>query len=85
MREFRASYRFAPYQDMFLMNLMLAAGGFQWTVIPVEERDTYMAALEEASVQQNIGPLVEFIARFVEAGLKGESTLFRPHPTGVTH
>jgi len=44
-----------------------------------------MAALEEASVKQNIGPLAEFIARFVEAGLKGESTLFRPHPTGITH
>jgi len=69
----------------FLMNLMLAAGGFQWTVIPVEERDTYMAALVEASVKQNIGPLAEFIARFVEAGPKGGSTLFRPHPTGVTH
>ncbi len=65
----------------FLMNLMLAAGGFQWTVIPVEERNTYMAALEEASVQQNIGPFAEFVARFFEAGLKGESTLFRPHPT----
>jgi hypothetical protein len=36
----------------------------------VEERDTYMAALEEASVQQNIGPFAEFIARFVEVGLK---------------
>ncbi len=33
-----------------------------------------MAALEEASVQQNIGPFAEFIAQFVEAGLKGEPT-----------
>ena len=71
-----------PYMDgngrmgRFLMNLMLAAGGFQWTVIPVEERDAYMAALEEASVQQNIAPFAEFIARLVEAGLKGESPLF---------
>ena len=70
-----------PYMDgngrmgRFLMNLMLAAGGFQWTVIPVGERDAYMAALEEASVEQNIGPFAEFIARLVEAGFKGEIDL----------
>jgi len=73
-----------PYMDgngrmgRFLMNLMLAAGGLQWTVIPVKARDAYMTALEEASVQQNIGPFAEFIAQFVEAGLKGESTLKVP-------
>jgi hypothetical protein len=27
----------------------LASGGFPWTVIPVQERDPYMAALESAS------------------------------------
>ncbi len=36
------------------MNVMLAAGGHQWTVIPVEEHNTYMAALEDAGVRQNI-------------------------------
>jgi len=29
----------------FLMNLMLASGGYPWTVIPVQERDEYMSAL----------------------------------------
>jgi len=46
-----------PYMDgngriaRFLMNVMLASGGYQWTVIPVGKRDEYMAALEKASVE----------------------------------
>ena len=33
----------------FLMNVMLAAAGWPWAIIPVERRDEYMAALEAAS------------------------------------
>ena len=68
-----------PYVDgngrmgRFLMNTMLASGGFPWTVIPVEEREAYMAALEEASVHQNIVPFTDFLAELVGSGLKGES------------
>jgi Fic family protein len=57
-----------PYFDgngrigRFLMNVMMAAGGYPWTVIPVEARDRYMAALEAASVDQNIIPFTEFLA-----------------------
>ena len=47
----------------FIMNVMRAAGGYPWLVIPVEERDNYMAALEEASVNQDILPLAQFINR----------------------
>lgn len=67
-----------PYMDgngrmgRFLMNVMLASGGYPWTVIPVEGRNAYMAALEEASVGQNIAPFADFLAHLVEAGLKGE-------------
>jgi len=67
-----------PYADgngrigRFLMNTMLASGGYPWTVIPVEERDNYMNALESASVEQDIKPFAEFIAWLVEAGMKGE-------------
>ena len=45
-----------PYMDgngrigRFLFNTMLASGGYSWTIIPVEKRDAYMAALERASV-----------------------------------
>lgn len=61
-----------PYMDgngrmgRFLMNVMLAGGGYPWTVIPLEQRSTYMAALEEASVNQNIVPFAAFLADLVE-------------------
>jgi len=67
-----------PYMDgngrmgRFLMNTMLVSGGYPWTVIPVEERERYMDALEKASVEKNIKPFAEFIAYLVEAGLKGK-------------
>jgi fido (protein-threonine AMPylation protein) len=60
-----------PYVDgngrmgRFLMNVMLAAGGYRWTVIPLEERDVYMAALEQASVEQDIAPFATFLGRLV--------------------
>lgn len=60
-----------PYYDgngrvgRFLMNVMLAAAGYPWTVIPVQARAWYMAALEAASVDQNIGPLTDFLADLV--------------------
>ncbi len=64
-----------PYPDgngrmgRFLMNLMLTAAGYPWTVVPVERRSTYMEALEAASVGQDIGPFTDFLA-----GLVGEGT-----------
>jgi len=67
-----------PYMDgngrmgRFLMNAMLMSGAYPWTVIPVEERDRYMDALEMASIKNDIKPFAEFIAYLVEAGLKGE-------------
>jgi hypothetical protein len=56
------------------MNVMLAAGGYPWTVLPVEERDEYMAALEAASVEQNIERFAGFLSRLVQARLEGRPT-----------
>ena len=56
-----------PYPDgngriaRFLMNAMLASGGYPWTVIRVDNRADYMAALETASVESNIKPFAQFI------------------------
>ncbi len=60
-----------PYMDgngrigRFLMNLMCASGGYAWTIIPVEQRTTYMLALEQASTKQNIIPFCDFIAGLI--------------------
>ena len=54
------------------MNLMLTAAGYPWTVIPVERRDTYMAALEAASVRRDIGPFTDFLGRAGGEGWGGE-------------
>ena len=68
-----------PYMDgngrmgRFLMNLMLASGGYPWTVIPVADRTNYMDALEKASVGEDIVPFTDLLAGLVEKGLAGES------------
>ena len=57
-----------PYMDgngrmgRFLMNAMLASGGYPWTVIEVTRRAEYMSALNEASSKGNIAPFSQFIA-----------------------
>ncbi len=64
-----------PYMDgngrmgRFLMNVMLASGGYPWIVIPYDTRSHYMATLEEASVQRNIKPFSTFIAKLVQEGM----------------
>jgi Fic family protein len=67
-----------PYMDgngrmaRFLMNVLMAAGGYPWTVIPLSARNIYMAALEKASVGEDIVPFAEFLAGLVRKGLAGE-------------
>ena len=71
-----------PYIDgngrmgRFLMNVMLASGGYPWTIIPVQKRDDYMQALEAASVHQDIKPFTEFLGTLVTDNIEG-----KPGPT----
>ncbi|KJS07855.1 MAG: hypothetical protein VR73_07740 [Gammaproteobacteria bacterium BRH_c0] len=61
-----------PYMDgngrmgRFLMNAMMASGGYPWTIIPVEKRSEYMSALEAASVEQDIQAFTDFLALLLE-------------------
>ena len=74
-----------PYMDgngrmgRFLMNLMLASGGYPWTVVPVERRHDYLKALEAASVGQNARPFSEFLGGLVRDRQKRGS---KPPPSG---
>ena len=45
----------------FLMNFLFIIGGYNWVVIKQETKDSYLAALESASVEKNIIPFAEFI------------------------
>lgn len=74
-----------PYMDgngrmgRFLMNSMLASGGYPWTVIPVEKRDDYMQALESASVDQNIEPFASFLGYLVKETMRGKAVAELPN------
>jgi Fic family protein len=46
----------------FLMNAMLASGGYPWTILRVTRRREYMAALERASMDRDIGSFTDFVA-----------------------
>lgn len=56
-----------PYVDgngrlgRFIMNAMLASGGYPWTIVPVKRRSEYMAALNEASGRGNIRPFADLL------------------------
>lgn len=60
-----------PYPDgngrmaRFLMNAMLASGGYPWTVVRVEDRNAYLAALDRASIDMDIAPFAGFLAERV--------------------
>jgi fido (protein-threonine AMPylation protein) len=65
-----------PYPDgngrmaRFLMNAMLASGGYPWTVIRVEDRILYLTALDRASIDLDICPFAAFIAQRVQWSLE---------------
>lgn len=62
-----------PYFDgngrigRFMMNALLASGGYPWTVVRVARRQQYMDALELASVKGDIARLTQFLAEELQA------------------
>ena len=56
-----------PYMDgngrlaRFLMNIMMASGGYPWTIVRTTRRKAYLDGLEAASAEQNIVPFATFI------------------------
>jgi Fic family protein len=60
-----------PYMDgngrmaRFLMNAMLASGGYPWTVITIDNRNRYMKALEKASVESFIDDFARYLGQIV--------------------
>ena len=56
-----------PYMDgngrtaRFLMNVMLVTSGYSWRIVTIEERSTYMSALEKASIDGDISDFAKLI------------------------
>ena len=73
-----------PYMDgngrmgRFLMNVMLASGGYPWTVIPVSERRVYMSALEQGAYMKTLRHLLAFSAGLPKRGFAENPTRIHP-------
>ena len=71
-----------PYPDgngrmaRFLMNVMLASGGYPWTVIRIVDRKSYLSALDRASIEMDIHPFTTFIVRRVQWRLERHDLAF---------
>lgn len=70
-----------PYADgngrmaRLLMNVMLASGGYPWTIVRVEDRDRYLESLEKASVDMDVRPFAGFLAERAQWSVTGASSL----------
>jgi fido (protein-threonine AMPylation protein) len=71
-----------PYPDgngrmaRFLMNVMLASGGYPWTVIRIRDRKSYLSALDRASIETDIHPFATFIDHRVQWRLERHDLTF---------
>jgi fido (protein-threonine AMPylation protein) len=71
-----------PYPDgngrmaRFLMNVMLASGGYPWTVIRVRDRKAYLGALDHASIDMDIKPFSAFVVERVRWSLEQHELKF---------
>jgi len=71
-----------PYPDgngrmaRFLMNVMLAAGGYPWTVIRLRDRRAYLATLDRASIDVDIKPFTTLLSQRVRWALEKHDLTF---------
>lgn len=73
-----------PYMDgngrmaRFVMNLMMASGGYPWTIVRNARRQDYLTALDAASADQNIRPFAEFICEEMRVDWSKEPSRRQP-------
>jgi fido (protein-threonine AMPylation protein) len=76
-----------PYPDgngrvaRFLMNVMLASGGYPWTVIRIRDRKAYLVALDRASIDTDVRLFTAFLAQRVRWFMEKHDLEF-PDKTG---
>ena len=64
-----------PYMDgngrmaRFLMNAMLASGGYPWTIVRVEDRTRHLRALDSASIDLDIEPFASLLAERLDESI----------------
>lgn len=46
----------------FLMNFLLTLGGYDWTIVRLEDRTNYLNSLEQASIEHVAIPFAEFVS-----------------------
>jgi len=70
-----------PYNDgngrtaRFLMNVMMASGGYLWTIVRTERRTAYLETLDIASVEQDVTPFAKFIREEMSVDWSKETTM----------
>src|SRR5215467_2185675 len=71
-----------PYPDgngrmaRFLMNVMLASGGYPWTIIRLRDRKAYLGALDSASIGTDVGPFTALIGQRLRWALEKHDLAF---------
>lgn len=54
----------------FILNTMLASGGYPWSIVEMQRRKEYINALETAHTKLDIGPFVRFIVEEMKVSKK---------------
>ncbi len=78
-----------PYSDgngrtsRFLMNEILATNGYNWIIVPFNQKDEYFSALDTASAKDDILPFAKFITSLMSVELKRSLELKKNKPLSL--